>query len=175
MFCLYSHALCSPRRSVDALDDASLSYVSLWSNPLVRMGRPRQSSELRYTANTQLEHLHARYTGTIHADTHKHEWITHQHRDTAASIVGHPQLHSYLALADGECKERVRFELCEVRVACSIPAINNVADADADVGASPCACGAENAPAVWPTTRRAGLAVCTRIEHALSLLSCPLL
>lgn len=28
-------------------------------------------SELRYTANTQLEHLHARYTGTIHPDITK--------------------------------------------------------------------------------------------------------
>ncbi|KAL0252626.1 hypothetical protein I308_102018 [Cryptococcus tetragattii IND107] len=45
------------------------------------------SSELRYTANTQLEQLHARYTGTGHADTTKYEWLTHQHRDTLASIA----------------------------------------------------------------------------------------
>ncbi|KAH9929758.1 splicing factor 3B subunit 10-domain-containing protein [Fomitopsis serialis] len=60
------------------------------------------SSELRYTANTQLEHLHARYTGTGHADLTKYEWLTHQHRDTLSSIVGHPPLASYLAIADGE-------------------------------------------------------------------------
>ncbi|GHJ87545.1 hypothetical protein NliqN6_3947 [Naganishia liquefaciens] len=70
-------------------------------------------SELRYTANTQLEQLHARYTGTGHADTNKWEWATHQGRDTYASIVGHPQLLSYLALADNECTARTRFEMTE--------------------------------------------------------------
>jgi splicing factor 3B subunit 5 len=71
------------------------------------------SSELRYTANTQLEHLHARYTGTGHADLSKFEWLTHQHRDTLASIVGHPGLTSYLAIADGEATGRMRFEMTE--------------------------------------------------------------
>ncbi|KAF8486595.1 splicing factor 3B subunit 5/RDS3 complex subunit 10 [Gautieria morchelliformis] len=71
------------------------------------------SSELRYTANTQLEHLHARYTGTGHADLTKYDWLTHQHRDTLASIVGHPTLTSYLAIADGESIGRVKFEMSE--------------------------------------------------------------
>ncbi|KAF4573346.1 hypothetical protein EYR36_007857 [Pleurotus pulmonarius] len=71
------------------------------------------SSELRYTANTQLEHLHARYTGTGHADLTKYEWLTHQHRDTLASIVGHPTLTSYLAIADGEAIGRTKFEMTE--------------------------------------------------------------
>ncbi|CAE7109641.1 unnamed protein product [Rhizoctonia solani] len=71
------------------------------------------SSELRYTANTQLEHLHARYTGTGHADITKYEWLTHQHRDTSASIVGHPPLTTYLSIADGEATGRVRFEMIE--------------------------------------------------------------
>lgn len=43
------------------------------------------------------------------------DWITHQHRDTLASIVGHPPLTSYLALADGVSLGRVRFEMTEVR------------------------------------------------------------
>ncbi|EIW71121.1 hypothetical protein TREMEDRAFT_27938, partial [Tremella mesenterica DSM 1558] len=72
-----------------------------------------QSSELRYTQNTQLEQLHARYTGTGHADTTKYEWLTHQHRDTLSSIVGHPSLLAYVAIADGECQARERFELIE--------------------------------------------------------------
>ncbi|CAA7268093.1 unnamed protein product [Cyclocybe aegerita] len=71
------------------------------------------SSELRYTANTQLEHLHARYTGTGHADLSKYEWLTHQHRDTLSSIVGHPTLASYLAIADGEAIGRIKFEMTE--------------------------------------------------------------
>ncbi|ORX35984.1 splicing factor 3B subunit 5/RDS3 complex subunit 10 [Kockovaella imperatae] len=70
-------------------------------------------SELRYTANTQLEQLHARYTGTGHADTTKYEWMTHQHRDTLASIAGHPPLLAYLAIADGECQARSKFEVIE--------------------------------------------------------------
>ncbi|CAE6441137.1 unnamed protein product [Rhizoctonia solani] len=74
---------------------------------------PSMSSELRYTANTQLEHLHARYTGTGHADITKYEWLTHQHRDTSASIVGHPPLATYLSIADGDATGRVRFEMIE--------------------------------------------------------------
>ena len=42
------------------------------------------------------------------------EWLTHQHRDTLASIVGHPSLTSYLAIADGEATGRIRFEMTEV-------------------------------------------------------------
>ncbi|KAH8997414.1 splicing factor 3B subunit 10-domain-containing protein [Lactarius akahatsu] len=80
---------------------------------LVGSGDATKSSELRYTANTQLEHLHARYTGTGHADLSKYEWLTHQHRDTLASIVGHPSLTSYLAIADGEATGRIRFEMTE--------------------------------------------------------------
>ena len=43
------------------------------------------------------------------------EWLTHQHRDTLSSIVGHPPLTSYLAIADGEAIGRVKFEMTEVR------------------------------------------------------------
>ena len=43
------------------------------------------------------------------------EWLTHQHRDTLASIVGHPPLTSYLAIADGEPIARIKFEMTEVR------------------------------------------------------------
>lgn len=42
------------------------------------------------------------------------DWLTHQHRDTCASIVGHPALASYLAIADGEAIGRVKFEMTEV-------------------------------------------------------------
>ena len=42
------------------------------------------------------------------------EWLTHQHRDTLASIVGHPTLTSYLAIADGESIGRIKFEMTEV-------------------------------------------------------------
>ena len=42
------------------------------------------------------------------------EWLTHQHRDTLSSIVGHPSLTSYLAIADGEAAGRMKFEMTEV-------------------------------------------------------------
>lgn len=42
------------------------------------------------------------------------EWLTHQHRDTAAAIVGHPPLLAYVSIADGECQARERFEVIEV-------------------------------------------------------------
>ena len=42
------------------------------------------------------------------------EWITHQHRDTYASIIGHPPLLSYVSVADGESIGRAKFEMCEV-------------------------------------------------------------
>ena len=52
------------------------------------------------------------------------EWLTHQHRDTLASIVGHPSLTSYLAIADGDATGRIRFEMTEVT--CSDTLIRNI-------------------------------------------------
>ena len=43
------------------------------------------------------------------------EWLAHQHRDTLSSVVGHPTLTSFLAIADGEAIGRVKFEMTEVR------------------------------------------------------------
>jgi hypothetical protein len=54
------------------------------------------------------------------AHTHapaRRDWLTHQHRDTLASIVGHPTLTSFLAIADGEATGRVKFEMMQVRTA----------------------------------------------------------
>ncbi|SCZ97817.1 BZ3500_MvSof-1268-A1-R1_Chr7-3g09602 [Microbotryum saponariae] len=97
-------------------------------------------AELRHTANTQIAQLHARYVGTGHADMTKlgltrstlhtqtalhirphlneprrshSEWFSHQHRDTYASVVGHPPLLNYMAIADGEATARLKFELAE--------------------------------------------------------------
>ncbi|GMK58484.1 hypothetical protein CspeluHIS016_0505160 [Cutaneotrichosporon spelunceum] len=79
-------------------------------------------SELRYTANTSLEQLHSRYVGTGHADMTKYEWVTHMHRDTLASIVGHPPLLAYLSIADGECQARERYEVIERMLQpCGVP------------------------------------------------------
>jgi hypothetical protein len=42
------------------------------------------------------------------------DWLTHQNRDTCASIVGHFPLTSYLAIADNEAIGRTKFEMIEV-------------------------------------------------------------
>ncbi|WFD07345.1 hypothetical protein MVES1_002708 [Malassezia vespertilionis] len=74
-------------------------------------------SGLQYSGNLQLEHLHAKYTGTIHPDTTRHEWITYQHRDTTAAVIGNAPLLSYMSIAEGDTKARTKFELTEVRAA----------------------------------------------------------
>lgn len=61
----------------------------------------------------QLEALQARYIGTGHADVTKHEWTSNIHRDTYASIVGHPGLLSYIAVGMGEAREVVRGRMLE--------------------------------------------------------------
>jgi splicing factor 3B subunit 5 len=48
-----------------------------------------------------------------HFDSSHSEWFTHQHRDTYASIIGHPTLLNFTAIADGEATARVKFELAE--------------------------------------------------------------
>ncbi|WFD35990.1 hypothetical protein MCUN1_002861 [Malassezia cuniculi] len=70
-------------------------------------------SELRYAGNQQLEHLHSKYPGTIHPDVTRYEWATHQQRDTAALIMASNPLMSLVAISDGECKARSKFEMVE--------------------------------------------------------------
>lgn len=63
------------------------------------------------------------------------EWLSHQHRDTYASIVGHPTLLNYMAIADGEATGRVKFELAEVRLrTCSLLLEERMNDADVCLG-----------------------------------------
>ena len=66
----------------------------------------------------QIVSLHSVEKLPYHAEctSSNSEWLTHQHRDTLASIVGHPTLTSYLAIADGEAIGRTKFEMTEVRV-----------------------------------------------------------
>lgn len=61
----------------------------------------------------QLESLQAKYIGTGHADTTRHEWTNTIVRDSYASYVGHPALLNYMALGMGESKEVVRGQMIE--------------------------------------------------------------
>lgn len=70
------------------------------------------------------------------------EWLTHQHRDTLASIVGHPSLTSYLAIADGEATGRIKFEMTEVPYS-DMLCIQHKLTADAEITS-----------AVWTSSRK---------------------
>ncbi|KAK4674394.1 hypothetical protein QC763_120200 [Podospora pseudopauciseta] len=59
----------------------------------------------------ELERLQAKYIGTGHPDTTSWEWKTNINRDTYSSIVGHPPLLSYIALASNEPVTKVRAEM----------------------------------------------------------------
>ena len=61
----------------------------------------------------QLESLQAKYIGTGHADTTRHEWTNNIVRDSYSSYIGHPPLLAYMALGMGEAKDVVRGEMIE--------------------------------------------------------------
>ncbi|CAJ0954893.1 unnamed protein product, partial [Mesorhabditis belari] len=65
----------------------------------------------RFHVLAQLEHLQSKYTGCGHADTSRWEWMTNVHRDTYASLVGHPGLLSYMAVCEHESRARTKFNL----------------------------------------------------------------
>jgi splicing factor 3B subunit 5 len=56
----------------------------------------------------QLDALHAKYTGTGHADTNRYEFLTAHHRDTLSTCVANNSLLMYIATAEGESRERLR-------------------------------------------------------------------
>jgi len=62
------------------------------------------------------DQLKARYLGTGHADTTKYEFLTNQHRDTAASAVGHYDQLSYYAVAQNLSIGRTRLDFLESMV-----------------------------------------------------------
>lgn len=51
--------------------------------------------------------------GTAHADLSKYDWLSNIHRDTNASIIGHPALLNYHALALGLTRSEVRTGMIE--------------------------------------------------------------
>ncbi|XP_029193131.2 splicing factor 3B subunit 5-like [Acropora millepora] len=67
----------------------------------------------RYNIHSQLEHLQSKYVGTGHSDTTKFEWLVNQHRDSAASYIGHYNLLDYFALVENESRARTKFNLLE--------------------------------------------------------------
>ena len=95
------------------------------------------TSQERYSAHAQLEHLQAKYVGTGHSDTTKlcapqlffslpathltlahsilcSEWGVNQHRDSLALYVGFDSLSQYIAVAENESIGRVKFNCLQV-------------------------------------------------------------
>jgi splicing factor 3B subunit 5 len=98
----------------------------------------------RFNVNTSLsknwEHLQNKYVGTGHPDISKHEWAVNQvsvnpvgegtprdlnsphppppqHRDTAASLLGHPDMLQYIAAAENVAVGRAKFTILESMLA----------------------------------------------------------
>jgi splicing factor 3B subunit 5 len=58
-----------------------------------------------------LDHLQQRFIGTGHADLTRWEWAVHQHRDSYCSYVSHEGLLDFFAIAQGQTRQRVRYEM----------------------------------------------------------------
>lgn len=57
--------------------------------------------------------LKAKYLGTGHADQTKFEFLSNQHRDTSASILGHYDQLSYYAVSQNESIGRLKLTLLD--------------------------------------------------------------
>jgi splicing factor 3B subunit 5 len=71
-------------------------------DPFVRPGLPREP---------HLQALVRRYPQTGDASTTKHEWITEQHRDTIATVVGRRDQLVWLSVADNISVAELRNKL----------------------------------------------------------------
>jgi len=85
----------------------------------IRTNNTIQADKLR--TQQELERLQAKYIGTGHPDTTSWEWKTNIYRDTNSSIVGHPPLLAYHALAENEPAAKVRARLIRVRLSPPFP------------------------------------------------------
>ncbi|KAF3353052.1 hypothetical protein VdG1_00524 [Verticillium dahliae VDG1] len=79
------------------------------SSTLVTIVQNGTADKLR--TQQELERLQSKLIGTGHPDTTSWEWKTNIHRDTYASIVGHPPMLAYIALAENEPVHLVRARL----------------------------------------------------------------
>jgi splicing factor 3B subunit 5 len=70
-----------------------------------------------------IDQLRVKYgNGIGHADITKYEWVTSQHRDTYASLLGHYDQLSYHAVATNESIARLRLEYLEKMILpCGLP------------------------------------------------------
>ena len=69
----------------------------------------------RMNINRSWDHIQAKYVGTGHSDMTKFEWASNQHRDSIASHLGHSDIMTYFAVAQGDSIGRTRYALPCVR------------------------------------------------------------
>ncbi|KAJ1722930.1 hypothetical protein LPJ61_005875 [Coemansia biformis] len=82
----------------------------------------------KFGMHNQTEHMFARYAGTGHADTTRHQWLTSQHRDTLAHYVADDSLAMYIAMAEGESVARVKSGMLQrMRQPCGPPPAKDAA------------------------------------------------
>lgn len=67
----------------------------------------------RMNINRSWDHIQAKYVGTGHSDMTKFEWASNQHRDSIASHLGHSDIMTYFAVAQGDSIGRTRYALLE--------------------------------------------------------------
>ncbi|KAL0238348.1 hypothetical protein GEMRC1_012821 [Eukaryota sp. GEM-RC1] len=67
----------------------------------------------RFHLTSQLEHLQARQTDSISADSSRHDWAVQVHRDTHAAFLGNRSLLHYIALAEGQHPIKAYFSRLE--------------------------------------------------------------
>merc|ERR1711884_300367 len=81
----------------------------LLSTPFVEMA----TASDRFNINSQLEHLQTKYVGTGHPDLHRYDWFTNIKRDTYASLVGHHNMVTYVALCENESIGRSKYTMLQ--------------------------------------------------------------
>jgi splicing factor 3B subunit 5 len=64
-------------------------------------------------AQLDLEQLQQRHVGTLHPDSTKYEWLSNMHRDSSTSMLGHPALLSYMAIARNVPRALAKTDLIE--------------------------------------------------------------
>ncbi|KAJ2303661.1 hypothetical protein IWW52_005447 [Coemansia sp. RSA 2704] len=83
----------------------------------------------KFGMHNQTESMYARYSGTGSASISKHQWITHQHRDTLAHYVADDSLAMLISIAEGESMARTKLNMLQrMQQPCGPPPVPKAAD-----------------------------------------------
>ena len=76
----------------------------------------RDRWNVNFSFSKNFEYLKAKYIGTGDATTTRAQWATEIQRDTYSSLIQHDALLSYISIANGESKNKTKFEMLEKMV-----------------------------------------------------------